>query len=238
VTARERDLQPAPGLVLPAHLAQVRYHAVRQRPWNGRPWLRLIVAGRLDAGRRRNAAPGSYGPHELDGLCQRPHANEVDAVDESGLVECVQRHDDASHATPQQRGRHRQDAGHDTDFPTQRQLAHECQAPAPWSHLLRAEQDPDRYREIERRAGLAQVSRCEVDRDAARRVDEARVPKGATDAFPRLLQRDVGEAHDRESRQSRRNVDLDANDAAVEPVERCRKDGREHEATLAGGAHL
>ena len=37
--------------------------------------------------------------------------------------------------------------------------------------LLRAEQDPHRDREVERRTGLAQVGRSEVDRDPAGRVD-------------------------------------------------------------------
>ena len=97
-------------------------------------------------------------------------------------------------------------------------------------NLLRAEQDPDGHREVERGAGLAQVGRGEIDRDPARRVDEAGVPERAADAFARLLERGVGQPDDGEPGQPGRDVDLDADEPAVEAVECGGRDDGQHAA--------
>ena len=91
--------------------------------------------------------------------------------------------------------------GHRPDLAAQRQLADERRAARRGPDLLRPEQDPERDREVERRAGLALLGRREVDRDPARRVDEAGVPDRAADALASLLERGVGQADDREAGQ-------------------------------------
>ena len=79
--------------------------------------------------------------------------------------------------------------GHRAHLAAERQLADERQPARPGADLLRAEQDAERHRQVERRAALAQVGRREVDRDPARRIAEpgvadarrgrARAPPGA-----------------------------------------------------------
>ena len=118
--------------------------------------------------------------------------------------------------------------GHRPDLAAERQLADQRDPAGAAPNLLRAEQDPHRDREIERRAGLAQVGRREVDGDPARRMDEAGVPERAADAFAGLLERGVREADDREPGQSGGDVDLDADHPPVEADERRGGDDREH----------
>ena len=87
--------------------------------------------------------------------------------------------------------------GHGPHLAAERQLADQRDRGRPGPDLLRAEQDPDGDREVERRAGLAQVRRREVDRDPPRRVGEPGVAQRAADALPRLLEGRVGEPDDR-----------------------------------------
>ena len=100
--------------------------------------------------------------------------------------------------------------------------------PGAGSDLLRTEEDPDGDREIERRAGLAQIRRREVDRDPSRRIDEAGVPERAADAFPRLLEGGIGEPDDGEPGQPRRDVHLDPDQPPVEAMERRGWDDGQH----------
>ena len=117
------------------------------------------------------------------------------------------------------------------------ELADQRHAARARPHLLRAEQDPERDREVERRARLAQLRRGEVDRDPPRRVVVAGVAQRAADPLARLGQRGVRQPHDREARQPGRDVDLDPDDPAGDPVERGGEQGREHAATLGRRAH-
>ena len=75
--------------------------------------------------------------------------------------------------------------------------------PGPARTCSDPEQDAERDREVERRAGLSDLGRGEVDRDPARRVVEPGVAQRAAHALPRLGQRGVGQADDREPRQAR-----------------------------------
>ena len=102
--------------------------------------------------------------------------------------------------------------------------------PARRPELLRPQQDADGDREVERRAGLAELRGREVDGDPARRVVEAGVAKRAADAFARLRQRRVGQPDDREARQARRHVDLDADDPSGDAVEGGGEQRRKHDA--------
>jgi hypothetical protein len=69
-------------------------------------------------------------------------------------------------------------------------------------------------------------------------MDESGVPQRAAEALPRLADRGVTQAHDREPRQPGRNVDLDADHSAVKRDERCGQQGREHVLTLRSTAYL
>ena len=123
---------------------------------------------------------------------------------------------------------HRQDARHPANLAAEPELPDQGHAARGGAHLLRPEQDPERDREVQRRPRLAQLCRREVHGDPPRRVVEAGVPEGAADALPRLRQRGVREADDREPGQPRRDVDLDADDASGDPLERCGEEGCEH----------
>ena len=127
--------------------------------------------------------------------------------------------------------------GHAAHLAAEPELADQRDAAGTGPHLLRAEQDPERDREVERRTRLAQLRRREVDRDPARRVVVAGVAQRAADALPRLGQRGVRQPDDREARQAGRDVDLDPDDPAGDPVERGGEEGREHTATLGRSAH-
>ena len=106
------------------------------------------------------------------------------------------------------------------DLAAERQLADERAAARSGADLLRPEQDAEGHRQVERGAGLAQVRRGEVDRDAPRREHEAGVADRAADPFAGLLDGRVGQADDREPGQARGDVDLDADEPAIEAVER------------------
>ena len=91
-----------------------------------------------------------------------------------------------------------------------------------------------RHRQVERRPGLAQLGRGEVDGDPPRREDEPGVADRPADAFAGLLDRRVGEADDREAGQPGRDVHLDPDEPAVEAVQRGGWDDSQHDATASG----
>ena len=89
--------------------------------------------------------------------------------------------------------------GHETQVAAQRQLAQH--GPAPGSlDLLRADHDPERDRQIERRAALAKIRGRQIDGDAAGRILVSTVADGPAHPLTRFLQRRVGQADDGEAR--------------------------------------
>jgi hypothetical protein len=110
---------------------------------------------------------------------------------ESRLVDRGDRDHDTAQAPANERGDHGQDPGHRPHLGTERELADQRESARTWPHLLRAEQDPDRHRQVQRRARLAQVRRSEVDGDPPRRVDVSGVPDGTADPFTGLLERGI-----------------------------------------------
>ena len=232
VAAGQRDLEPAPRLDLAANLAQVRTGDRRGPATPAAAPSPPALAGRLDqldpSRRRRATRRRSSRPDDLHRIEQRLDADHLDPVDEPRLVDRGGRDHDPSQAAPRQDGDHRQDARHGPHLAAERQLADQRQAPGTRRDLLRAEQDPHRHREVERRAGLALVGRGEVDRDPARRMDEPGVAQRAPDPLAGLLERGVGQSDDREPGQTRRDVHLDPDEPAVEAVERCGRDDGQH----------
>ena len=80
-------------------------------------------------------------------------------------------------------------------------------------------QDRQRDRQIEARAFLPTLGRCQVDGHAAQRELEARIPDGGSDPLFGLLHRGIGEADDREMREAVRDVDLDRDERGLEAPE-------------------
>jgi hypothetical protein len=100
--------------------------------------------------------------------------------------------------------------------------------------LLRAEENADRDRQVERRTLLRQIRGCEVDGDPSRRIFEAGVADRAADSLARLLQGGIGQADDGEAGQPGRHVDFDADDAPLEPGDGGGEDRGEHAAHGTG----
>ena len=96
---------------------------------------------------------------------------------------------------------------------------------AAFDDALRRE-DAERDRQIERRAGLADVGRRQVDGDAVRRKLEAGVADRAAHAIAALAHAGVGQADHRERRQAERHVHLHMDRAGFDAEERRRSAGR------------
>ena len=211
MAAGEGDLERPPRLELAADLGEVRRPGRRSRRRRSRrPAAATASAASGSASSTRGGAAGVGPPRRrrrtrVGGLAQRRDADDLDAADEraprpwtsAGTIDPARR--------PAERGP-RPSAG--------------CPAPARTSppsesspisairprrrgDLLGAEEDPDRDREVERGAGLAQVGRGEVDGDPARRMAEPGVADRAADPLAGLLERGVGEPDDREPGQTR-----------------------------------
>ena len=122
-----------------------------------------------------------------------------------------------------ERDDHGQQTGHGSQFAPQRELA-EDRPGTVGPDLLGADEDSEGYREIQRSPALPKVSRGKVHGDTPGRVLVTAVSDRATDALSGFLQSRVRETDDGEPGQARGNVNLDANGAAVQPLERGRKE--------------
>ena len=94
--------------------------------------------------------------------------------------------------------------------------------------LPRGGEHRQRDRQVEARSLLAQVGRCEVDRDPAQRPLELGGRDAAADALLRLLAGAVGEPDDRERRHAALEVGLDLDAARIEADEGVGDGSREH----------
>ena len=211
--------------------------AVRPAPGPRAPSTRSRAGRELDA-RRRRSAPRRRRERRRPTASATVAAATISRPSTSArLIGAVGRDDDPLDAAPRERRDHRQQPGNGPNLAAERHLADERGPAGASGELLRSDQDPDGDREIRRGAGLGHVGGREVDRDPTRRMDEAGVPERAANAFARLANRGVAEPDDRESRQPRRDVDLDPDDPAVQSDERCGEQGREHVATLRTAAY-
>ena len=190
-----------------------------------------MVTRGIATGTRRGRRPRTISAASGQGH----RAHDLDPIDESRLVDRRERDDDPPEPARGDRGDHRQDARHGPDLAVETQLAEKGDRSGTRAYLFRPEQDADRDREIERGAGLAQLGRRKVDRDATRREGEARVADGTADALAGLLHGRVGQPDDREPRQPGRDVHLDADGPTVETVQRGGRDDGQHAAHPIGG---
>ena len=218
--ARQGDLERPSRDRLPADLGEV--HARRlPGPLDDRCVHRARRSGpRSAAGPPGGAARDRGRPEHLRGLCNVGHRDRLQPRSQRRLRDGLRRHDDATHARRPQRQAHRQDPRHPANLAAEAELPDQGHPSLSGSHLVGSEQDPHRDREIQRRAGLPELRRGEVHRDPPRRVVEARVPERAADALPCLGERCVRETDDREPGQTGRHVNLDANDASRDALER------------------
>jgi hypothetical protein len=218
VATGEGDLERPPRLELAADLGQVRH--VRQvrrfRIGIGVPLSGGGGRGQLDPPGRGQRLSAGTSPDGVRRFAQRRHADDLDPRGKACLLDSIGRDDDSPDAPTRERRGQGQDARNRPDLAAEGQLPDHGEATARSPDLFRAEQDPDRDREVERGACLAEVRRGEIDGDPPRRVDIPGVADRATDALASFLERRVSQADDRESWQARGDVDLDADDPAVE----------------------
>ncbi len=114
----------------------------------------------------------------------------------------------------------REDAGDRPHRAVEGELADQRDPRSGWPlELPRRGQQRRRDRQVEAGAGLAQAGRSEVGDDPAQRELEAAVGERRPHPLARLAHGGVGQADDREGRQSPVDVDLDPDRARRDPVE-------------------
>ncbi len=231
------DLKRPARLELTAHLGEVGNRVRSAQRRTRRVVVLTAEPGPLDPRRGRSRRAPRSATDGIGGLAQGRDPDDLDPRRETGLRNRIDRDDDPANSPAGEGGGQRQDTRHADDIAAERQLPDHRQAARSGRDLLGPEEDPDRDGKVQRRAGLAQVRRCEVDRDPARRMAESGVPNSASNPLARFLKGGIGQADDREPRQSGRDVDLDPDDPAVETDKGGGQQRGEHTATLSGVAH-
>ena len=190
VPAGEGDLERTPRDGLAPHVREVHDRGAGRAPRS--PWTAGTIRPRWS---RPGHPPGAAAPGRGRRGPRRPHGLRClrDARDGDGrrargeprLIDGLRRHEDPVHtalrpsampigSTP----------GTRAHLAAQPQLPDQRHASRPRPQLLRAQQDPERDREVQRRPGLAQLRRGEVDRDPARRMVVAGVAQRARGRAP------------------------------------------------------
>ena len=148
------------------------------------------------------------------------------------LARVVHRDDHPPQAARPRQRRHRQDPVDVAHRPIQAQFAddqrlrQQFRDPAP--HLAGGDQDPERDRQVVGRAGLADVGRREIDRHPPVREPRPGVPQRRAHPLLRLLDRRVGQPHDRQPRLALPDIDLDLHQQPIEPDRRATQHRGEH----------
>ena len=138
-------------------------------------------------------------------------------VHERRLVRVRDRHDDRLDAVALQHVDEHERAGHGPDRAVEAELAeHGDVLEAVLGQLRLGEEQPERDRELESGTRLAHARGRKVDRDALERERHLRRHQGRAHALARFASRRIGESDDVISRQSLRDVHLDAHGMAVD----------------------
>ena len=191
----------------------------------------------LGGGRRRLGArrlPFAAGQRRklLDPL----QADDLQVVDQGGFGRARRGDGDARNPAPRRLG-HRQQAGNTANRAVERELAREgVAAQEVGGQLPRGDQQRDGDRQVEARPHLAQVGGRQVGRDPPERKLEARVDQRRPHPLARLAHRGVGQADDRERRQSAVDVELDLNAPGIDAEKREGPGDGEHEGEATGRA--
>ena len=243
MAAGQGDLEGATRIGLAADLRQVRDGRPDEAGLAARDRARIVVVGHgpvarheLDPRRRNHDLPTSRRTW-TSSTASRSRPTPATSIPSTSLASSTASDgdEDPPDPAPRQCRDHRQDTRHGPDLATERQLTDQGDPAGPGTDLLRAQEDPDGDRQVERCPGLPQVRRGEIDRDPSRRMREAVVAQRAADALPRLLEGGVGEPDDREPRQSRRDIDLDPDEPARKAVERRGWDDCQHDPNATRG---
>ncbi len=227
--AGERDLERTAGRDKPAHVREVDDRVLLGRRRRGSSDA-IVVPG--DRRPRQGGRRGTSRPPDPDDRRRLRHRADGDGLDpgrERRFRPRLGRDDHPPHAASRERDRHRQDARDAADLAAEAELPDQPDAVLTRAELLGSQEDAEGDRQVERRAGLAQLGGREVDRDAAWWMVEARVAQRPAHTLPRLRQRGVRQPDDREPGQARGDVHLDADDPAGDADERGGQEGCEHE---------
>ena len=215
MAAGGRDLEGPPRERLPADVREIAVDNRRR----GRAGL-LHVGGQPD------------GPRIIqrrDRFDQRSHGVERKPRHDRGFGAVRQRKQQAAEAPLPCRRGDRKHAARRLDRAVQRQFAEDQHVVdvAPADDAGGGE-NAERDREIERRAGLADVGGRQIDRDPVLGELEAGIPYGAPDAIAALANARVRQAHDSESRQAERDVDFDVDGGRFDPEDGGGADAGQH----------
>jgi len=240
VAAGQRYLHSPASLQLASYILEVRPAATASIRCSSRGRISLLVSevlGQLNARRpvSRSTAPTFPEQRGCLGQCRGPH--HVHASGQTRLNQPVRGHDDPSYSPPCQSHDHGKKPRNRPQFAAQRQFAQYGPA-AVRLDLLRADENSQGNSQVQRRAALAQLGRGKIHGDAPGRVLVTAVADCSANSLAGLLQSSIRQADDGESRQSGRHVHLDANEAALQAVERGGEKRSKHSATLRGANHL
>ena len=202
-----RNLQGMAGLGLPDDIGEVGDASLRMAPRLA--GLLATAAGALDDRPGARGQPAAVVLHELTDMVDRAHAS---ARNEGGFAGGGGGHDDIGNTGLHGRAHSRQDAAHRMDGAVQAELA-DVDGAGQHRQSARGQQitcseHRQRQRHVESGAGLAQVRRREVDRQALLSPGDAADRQRGSYAFARLAHGGVGKAHEGEAGQSRTRVGL------------------------------
>ena len=128
--------------------------------------------------------------------------------------------------------RHGQHTGHWPQGPIQRQFAEEGGVGGQLLQLAGGSQHGQQQGQVVNRAGLADVSGGQIDRDVAVRPLEAQIFDGGTDAVAAFAHGGVRQTHQRKGGQPAGYIRLDRNSKAVQAVQTVAFQDRVHKISL------
>ncbi len=171
-----------------------------------RPLCRGLAAHFGEIGNRGivHEAIGRAGRHRLepvwfvqvlDHLSQMPHPEHTYAFGDRSFSGVIGWHEQVRNALAARANRDRQRAAHRSKSTIERQFAHQQHVPVGLAHCPHRTQDPQRHRQVEARAFLANIRRREVDGDGLVRIAEARIEQRRFYALAALANRGVRHAY-------------------------------------------
>jgi hypothetical protein len=215
VPARGGDLEGALRVLLALHLGEV--HVV-QGPLLEQP--RHVHGGRGELGSRIE---------EIRDLGERRRAEHPEPGHDARLGEVLARENQRLDPRGARGEGHRERPAHRPDRALQPQLPeHRHRVQALLRDLLRGGEDAERDRQVERRAVLTNIGRCEVDGDALQREGVARIGQRRANALAALFHGALRQPHGRERRQAVRDVGLHVHEVGVDAEDGGGADAREH----------
>ncbi len=221
VPAGRCDLQPSLGVSVATDVGEVEAVAVDRggRPTVHARWPDLALPVEV-----------------LDRVVQGRDADRLDPGDHGRLGGAVRGHEQGAEALASGVQGDRQHAAHRAHASVERQLPDHQAALEPLRlDDLGGTEDPDRHRQVEGRAFLAQVGGGEVDRDSIDRELEAGVSDGRPNAVAALTNRGVRQPHRGERRQARSHVHLDEDGGGFDAGQRGRAHPGEHAGSVGSG---